>query len=78
MFRRGYSYDDGPDRAGRPDAGLFLLAYVRDVAAQFVPVQQRLADADALNRFAEAVASAVFVVPPAAAAGSFVAADLFT
>lgn len=76
MFRRGYSYDDGLDAVGRPDAGLFFLAYVRDVAAQFVPVQRRLAEADALNCFTTTLGGAVFVVPPSAAPGGYLGQGL--
>ncbi|MCB5169532.1 Dyp-type peroxidase [Streptomyces bambusae] len=63
MLRRGYSYDDGA-----ADRGLLFLAFMNDPAL-FTRVQQRLAAADALNAFAEHVASGVYLVPPATAAG---------
>ncbi len=45
IFRRGYSYHDGiVPETGDLDAGLFFLAFVSDVSAEFVPVQRRLAE----------------------------------
>jgi deferrochelatase/peroxidase EfeB len=81
MLRRGYSYDDGwdpaaSDGAGRLDAGLFFMAYVRDPVAQFVPMQQRLANADALNRFITHVGSALFAILPGAPEGGYVGQTL--
>ncbi|MFJ4960884.1 iron uptake transporter deferrochelatase/peroxidase subunit [Streptomyces sp. NPDC088729] len=64
ILRRGYSFTDGTDGLGRLDAGLFFLAYQRDVRTGFVPVQRRLAAADALNEYIQHVGSAVFAVPP--------------
>jgi deferrochelatase/peroxidase EfeB len=82
MLRRGYSYDNGwdptaNDGAGLADAGLLFLAYVRDPVAQFVPMQQRLANADALNRFIVHVGSALFAIPPGAPEGGYVGQTLF-
>ncbi|MFF9341842.1 MULTISPECIES: iron uptake transporter deferrochelatase/peroxidase subunit [unclassified Streptomyces] len=64
LLRRGYSFTDGTDGLGRLDAGLFFLAYQRDVRSGFVPVQTALAKADALNEYVQHVGSAVFAVPP--------------
>ncbi|GAA3750239.1 iron uptake transporter deferrochelatase/peroxidase subunit [Streptomyces tremellae] len=64
MLRRGYSYTDGTDGLGRLDAGLFFLAYQRDIRRAFIPVQRRLARGDALNEYIQHVGSAVFAVPP--------------
>ena len=64
ILRRGYSFTDGTDGLGRLDAGLFFLAYQRDVRKGFVPLQQRLARNDALNEYIQHVGSAVFAVPP--------------
>ncbi|MFE5255918.1 iron uptake transporter deferrochelatase/peroxidase subunit [Streptomyces coelicoflavus] len=63
LLRRGYSFTDGTDGLGRLDAGLFFLAYQRDVRTGFVPVQRNLAT-DALNEYIQHVGSAVFAVPP--------------
>ncbi|MFJ6808653.1 iron uptake transporter deferrochelatase/peroxidase subunit [Streptomyces anulatus] len=64
MLRRGYSFTDGTDGLGRLDAGLFFLAYQRDVRDAFIPVQRNLARDDALNEYIQHVGSAVFAIPP--------------
>ncbi|MFD9907073.1 iron uptake transporter deferrochelatase/peroxidase subunit [Streptomyces sp. NPDC059063] len=64
ILRRGYSFTDGTDGLGRLDAGLFFLAYQRDVRKGFIPVQRSLAATDALNEYIQHVGSAVFAIPP--------------
>ncbi|MFE2547627.1 Dyp-type peroxidase, partial [Streptomyces sp. NPDC059355] len=64
ILRRGYSFTDGSDGLGRLDAGLFFLAYQRDVRKGFIPIQRQLAKNDALNEYIQHVGSAVFAVPP--------------
>ncbi|PKV85465.1 iron uptake transporter deferrochelatase/peroxidase subunit [Streptomyces sp. TLI_146] len=64
ILRRGYSFTDGTDGLGRLDAGLFFLAYQRDVRKGFLPVQRSLARNDALNEYIQHVSSAIFAVPP--------------
>ncbi|MFS8201710.1 iron uptake transporter deferrochelatase/peroxidase subunit [Streptomyces sp. CWNU-52B] len=63
LLRRGYSFTDGTDGLGRLDAGLFFLAYQRDVRKGFIPVQRSLA-ADSLNEYIQHVGSALFAIPP--------------
>ncbi|MFD8999842.1 iron uptake transporter deferrochelatase/peroxidase subunit [Streptomyces sp. NPDC059582] len=63
ILRRGYSFTDGTDGLGRLEAGLFFLAYQRDVRAGFVRVQRNLST-DALNEYIQHVGSAVFAIPP--------------
>ncbi|WP_326723553.1 iron uptake transporter deferrochelatase/peroxidase subunit [Streptomyces sp. NBC_00243] len=63
LLRRGYSFTDGTDGLGRLDAGLFFLAYQRDVRTGFIPVQRNLA-IDTLNEYIQHVGSAVFAIPP--------------
>ncbi|MEV0220540.1 iron uptake transporter deferrochelatase/peroxidase subunit [Streptomyces sp. NPDC050704] len=63
LLRRGYSFTDGTDGLGRLDAGLFFLAYQRDVRKGFIPVQRSLA-IDPLNEYIQHVGSAVFAIPP--------------
>lgn len=66
ILRRPYSYADGVVEAtGQLDAGLVFLAYQRSIPDQFVPMQARLARADALNEYTQAIGSAVFAMPPA-------------
>ncbi|WP_317443023.1 iron uptake transporter deferrochelatase/peroxidase subunit [Streptomyces collinus] len=64
ILRRGYSFTDGTDGLGRLDAGLFFLAYQRDVRKGFIPLQRQLSSKDALNEYIQHVGSAVFAVPP--------------
>jgi len=64
ILRRGYSFTDGTDGLGRLDAGLFFLAYMRDVREGFIPLQRKLSAQDALNEYIQHVGSAVFAVPP--------------
>lgn len=59
FLRRGYNSDD---TAG--ERGLLFAAYQRDPARQFIPVQQRLAEADALNPWITTVGSAIFAILP--------------
>jgi deferrochelatase/peroxidase EfeB len=54
ILRRGYDTDDG----------LLFLAFMRDPRRQFVPLQQRLTEYDALHPHTTARGSAVFAVPP--------------
>ncbi|MER5433802.1 iron uptake transporter deferrochelatase/peroxidase subunit [Streptomyces sp. NPDC002588] len=63
ILRRGYSFTDGTDGLGRLEAGLFFLAYQRDVREGFIRIQRNLAT-DALNEYIQHVGSAVFAVPP--------------
>ena len=71
LLRRGYSFDDGPG-----DAGLLLLLYGRDPRRQFIPLQRRLAEHDALAPLTRATGSAIFAVPPGARRGEPLAHDL--
>ncbi|MGM9465174.1 deferrochelatase/peroxidase EfeB [Streptomyces sp. TR1341] len=64
ILRRGYSFTDGTDGLGRLDAGLFFLAYQRDVRHGFIPLQRKLSAHDALNEYVQHVGSAVFAIPP--------------
>jgi deferrochelatase/peroxidase EfeB len=64
ILRRGYSFTDGTDGLGRLDAGLFFLAYQRDVRKGFLPIQRGLAKNDALNEYIQHVGSAIFAIPP--------------
>jgi len=71
MLRRPYNYDDGPD-----DAGLIFTAYTADPAAQFVPVQRRLAELDVLNIWTTPIGSALFALPPGFEQGEYLGQTL--
>jgi deferrochelatase/peroxidase EfeB len=65
ILRRGYSFTDGIDpQTGSLDAGLFFLAYQRDVRKGFIPLQEVLSRKDVLNEYIQHVSSAIFAVPP--------------
>ncbi len=64
ILRRGYNFTDGTDGQGHLDAGLFFLAFMRDVERQFMPMQRALARSDVLNEYIEHTGSAVFACPP--------------
>ena len=71
FLRRPYNYDDSPAGDQTTDSGLIFAAYQRDPATQFVPVQQRLAAADALNRWVTTIGSATFAILPGAAPDTY-------
>ena len=79
LLRRGYSYTEGIDRAGETvQAGQLFICFGRDPRRQFIPIQNRLAAADALNQHVSHVGSAIFACPPGAAPGGFVAERLLS
>lgn len=69
ISRQPYNYDDtsGPRR----DAGLIFVAYAADPTRQFVPIQRRLDQGDALNTWITPIGSAVFAMPPGYGPGGF-------
>ncbi|BBZ03305.1 iron-dependent peroxidase [Mycolicibacterium chitae] len=71
FLRRPYNYDDPPPAGQISDSGLLFLAFQRDPAAQFVPVQQRISDGDALNEWVTPVGSASFAVLPGVREGEY-------
>jgi deferrochelatase/peroxidase EfeB len=78
MLRRGYNFVDGSDDIGGLDAGLFFIAYVRDPATHFIPVQMQMAKSDALMEYLKVRGSALFAVPPGIAEGEYVGQALFS
>jgi len=77
ILRRGYSFTDGVDESlAELEAGLFFICFQRDPAKQFVPIQQRLGQIDALNEYIKHVGSALFAVPPGAKPGGYVGEGL--
>ncbi|WOC11464.1 Dyp-type peroxidase [Gordonia sp. MP11Mi] len=79
FLRRPYNYDVPPPGVDgdTSDSGLIFAAYQRDPMAQYVPVQQRLADHDALNEWTTPIGSAVYAMLPGARPGSYLGAPLF-
>ncbi|MFJ8189785.1 iron uptake transporter deferrochelatase/peroxidase subunit [Streptomyces sp. NPDC096094] len=72
MVRRPFSYHDGFDADGVPDAGLLFICWQADPLRGFVPVQRKLDRGDALSRFIRHEASGLFAVPGGAAEGEYV------
>jgi dye decolorizing peroxidase len=78
FLRRGYNYDDAPAPGVVSNSGLLFASYQRDIDAQYLPVQRRLAEFDALNQWTTPVGSAVFAIPPGVPApGGYVGQPLF-
>lgn len=75
IFRRSFNYDDGFVDGVR-DQGSLFIAYAADVAAQFVPIQQRLAEEDLMHTWLTATGSAVFAIPPGFTASGWLGESL--
>jgi dye decolorizing peroxidase len=72
LLRRPFSFHDGFDADGAPDAGLLFICWQADPLRGFVPVQRKLDRGDALSAFIRHEASGLFAVPGAAAKGEYV------
>jgi len=76
ILRRPYSYDNGM-HDGTNDVGLLFAAYARDPRTSFVPMQQRIAESDAFNRWNTTIGSAAYLLPAGAREGGYLAEGLF-
>lgn len=76
FLRRPYNYDEPPAPGEVSDSGLLFAAYQRDIDKQFLPVQRRLADSDAMNRWITPIGSAVYVIPPGVQPGGYIGEQL--
>lgn len=76
FLRRPYNYDDPPPAGQSSDSGLIFATYQRDIDRQFLPVQRRLADFDAMNRWITPVGSAVYVILPGVQPGQYLGSQL--
>ncbi|MFF4549552.1 iron uptake transporter deferrochelatase/peroxidase subunit [Streptomyces sp. NPDC001435] len=72
MLRRPFSYHDGFDADGVPDAGLLFVCWQADPLRGFVPVQRKLDRGDALSKYIRHESSGLFAVPGGAARGEYV------
>ncbi|MEU8928691.1 iron uptake transporter deferrochelatase/peroxidase subunit [Streptomyces sp. NPDC048409] len=72
ILRRPFSYHDGIDADGTPDAGLLFVCWQADPLRGFVPVQRKLDRGDALSQYIRHEASGLFAVPGGAADGEYV------
>ncbi|NEB82054.1 deferrochelatase/peroxidase EfeB [Streptomyces sp. SID14478] len=76
MLRRPFSFHDGFDADGTPDAGLLFVCWQADPLRGFVPVQRKLDRGDALSSFIRHEASGLFAVPGGAEKGGYVGQSL--
>ncbi|MFF1440870.1 iron uptake transporter deferrochelatase/peroxidase subunit [Streptomyces sp. NPDC058295] len=72
MLRRPFSYHDGIDPDGTPDAGLLFVCWQADPLRGFVTVQRKLDRGDALSKYIRHESSGLFAVPGGAAEGEYV------
>lgn len=76
ILRAPYSYDDAPGPGKRSNSGLVFVSFQADPVRQFVPIQQRLAEADLLNIWTTPISSGVYAVLPGARPGEDLGAVL--
>jgi dye decolorizing peroxidase len=79
ILRRGlnYTHTEVVDGEVVTSAGLVFLAFCANIAQQFVPIQNRLDQNDALNDWTHAIGSAVFAIPGGFARDDWLARGLF-
>ena len=70
ILRRPYNYDDGIID-GTADVGLIFAAYTKNPTLSFIPMQERLAESDAMNRWITTIGSAAYVILPGVVEGQF-------
>ncbi|KPI21804.1 Tat-translocated protein [Actinobacteria bacterium OK074] len=72
LLRRPFSFHDGFDDDGVPDAGLLFVCWQADPLRGFVTIQRKLDRGDALSQYIRHEASGLFAVPGGAAEGEYV------
>jgi dye decolorizing peroxidase len=68
ILRRPYNYDEGIVE-GTADMGLIFAAYTKNPSKSFIPMQERLAESDAMNRWLTTIGSAAYLVLPGVSEG---------
>ncbi|KZF00910.1 MAG: Dyp-type peroxidase [Rhodococcus sp. (in: high G+C Gram-positive bacteria)] len=76
FFRRAYNYDEPSSGEVTSNSGLIFATFQRDIGTQFLPVQQRLDEHDALNEWTTPIGSAVFAIPAGVSEGGFLGQEL--
>ncbi|AHI01363.1 iron uptake transporter deferrochelatase/peroxidase subunit [Kutzneria viridogrisea] len=76
LLRRGYSFTDGIDPTGNLLGGLFFIAFMRS-PEQFISVQRKLGESDALNEYIQHIGGGLFACPPGVGAGQHWGQSLF-
>ncbi|MFA6300328.1 MAG: Dyp-type peroxidase [Nocardioides sp.] len=74
IFRKGANYTHDVD--GRTEHGLLFMSHQADIADQYVPIQQALDTADALNDWTTAIGSATFALLPGFERGGWLGQSL--
>ena len=75
FFRRPFNYEQ--IEGSSVDSGLLWTAYCANIEKQYLPVQQKLADFDLLNKWTTPIASSTFLIPPGFTQGKILAEKLF-
>lgn len=78
FLRRPLNFDDGLLPDGQPNAGLLFAAYAANIETQYLPVQNRVAQHDLLNKWTTTIGSATFVIPPGCQPGGFIGEGLLS
>lgn len=76
IWRRAYNYDDHPLPGHSSNTGLVFISFQADIYAQFAPIQERLAELDALNEWTVPIGSAVFAILPGCQPGQYLGQQL--
>ncbi|MEX3100301.1 iron uptake transporter deferrochelatase/peroxidase subunit [Streptomyces sp. ST1015] len=76
MLRRPFSFHDGIDPDGTPDAGLLFICWQADPLRGFVTVQRKLDRGDALSKYIRHESSGLYAVPGGAEEGGYVGQEL--
>lgn len=76
ILRRPFNYDSGFAN-GKHDLGLLFAAYTSDPRRSFIPMQERIAELDAFNRWNTTIGSSTYLVLPGAREGDFLGSALF-
>ena len=75
LLRRPFNFDDGFTADGIADHGLLFIAFCAELS-QYLKIQSRLAEYDALNRWTTPVGSALFAVLPGVSEGQWLGQSL--
>ncbi len=78
ILRRGFNYSAGVLPDGSLDAGLLFLCFGNNPEKQFVTIQRRLSENDALNEYITHVGSSIFAILPGAKRGEYLGQSLFS
>jgi dye decolorizing peroxidase len=78
IVRMAHNYDDPPEGEATSNVGLLFGSWQADVAAQFVPMQERLAQGDLLNQWTTPIGSTVVAIPPGCEPGGFIGEGLLS